>query len=817
MQAMFKLVLLFFFMLLAGNPIAQKTMEAFPITEQITIDGEFLEESWKNAQPVGNFIQYRPKPGDQATQNTEVKLMYDDDAIYIGVICYDDPSLVSKILSLRDDFNANVDNVQVSLDTYNDDQNAFVFGVSSMGVQFDSKLTATTESVELNMIWHSEVIHTEQGWQIEIRIPYSAFRFPKVDVQDWGINFYRYISRNREESLWSPISPDFDNWIAQSGSLTNLKGIEPPVRLAFMPYVSAYADHYRNPDPDIRNWQGSFNGGMDIKLGLNEAFTLDMTLVPDFGQVVFDNQVLNLSPFEIQFNENRQFFTEGNELFTKAGLFYSRRIGVQSPYSVLSTNLDEGESLEDVPANAQLYNATKVSGRTKSGLGIGVFNGITAKQSATAVNNLTGARRKITAAPLTNYNVLVLDQNLKNNSFVTLTNTNVMREGHFYDANVTGLNTRINLKENNYFIGANTALSNKFSANQIVTGHNWGVSTGKQKGSFVFSTSYFEESDTYDPNDLGFNANNNKRNLNASVGYRVFNPFWKLNQLSSSVGVSYNRLYNPNVYTGTFINANLFVNSQRFHAAGFNFNCGVTDEYDYFEPRTPGRYFISPTWFEVSPWISSNYQKRLAIDSRITYSLGSRNNWTTFSYNFSPRIRISDKVFLVYDWSQAYRWNAQGYAIAFGTPAVTSNEIIFGSRDVVETTNTIDLRYTLTNKMGVTFRLRHYRSALQYDRFYYLNEDGRLTPNDLDGLDAEGESVYNTNFNAFTIDFVYRWVFLPGSEINIVWKNSIFSSDKEVAESYVYNLSTMFENAPLNSFSIKVLYWLDYQSLKRKK
>ncbi len=133
MQAMLKSVLLFLFAFIIADSIGQKTMEAFPIKEQITIDGEFLEESWKNAQHVDNFTQFRPKPGEAATQNTEVKLMYDDDAIYIGVICYDDPSLISKILSLRDDFNANVDNVQISLDTYNDDQNAFVFGVSSMG------------------------------------------------------------------------------------------------------------------------------------------------------------------------------------------------------------------------------------------------------------------------------------------------------------------------------------------------------------------------------------------------------------------------------------------------------------------------------------------------------------------------------------------------------------------------------------------------------------------------------------------------------------------------------------------------------------
>ncbi len=123
----------------------------------------------------------------------------------------------------------------------------------------------------------------------------------------------------------------------------------------------------------------------------------------------------------------------------------------------------------------------------------------------------------------------------------------------------------------------------------------------------------------------------------------------------------------------------------------------------------------------------------------------------------------------------------------------------------------------MTSRMGLTFRLRHYRSSLEYDSFYYLNDNGTLSSNDLNGLDINGESAYNTNFNAFTIDLVYRWVFLPGSEISFVWKNSIFSTDKRVNETYLDNISRMFDYSPLNSLSIKVLYWLDYQSLKKKK
>ncbi|MCF8415004.1 MAG: DUF5916 domain-containing protein [Crocinitomicaceae bacterium] len=809
-------ILFFCLFICTINGSAQKVISAFSTIEKITIDGNLDEKDWSTAQTIEDFVQFKPHPGLASTQRTQVKLMYDKDALYVAAICYDSAEHISNVLCDRDDFNANIDNFQIILDTYNDDQNGFSFGVSSMGVQYDSKLTATSESVELNMVWSSAVKRTENGWELEMRIPYSAIRFPKKEIQNWGINFYRQICRNREEATWSPIKPDLENWLVQSGDATGIKGIEPPLRLAFMPYISAYADHFPTGAANQSEWSGSFNGGMDIKLGLNEAFTLDMTLVPDFGQVVFDNQVLNVSPFEIQFNENRQFFTEGTELFNKSGLFYSRRIGIQSPYEVLSTNLNQNEYLTNTPSSSKLYNATKLSGRTKSGLGIGVFNGITAEQYSTAINSITGAERQIVSSPLTNYNVVVLDQNLQNNSSITLTNTNVMREGLFYDANVTGLNTKINSKNNKYFVAGSSSLSNKFSSQNVSTGYNFGVSSGKQSGNFIASGSYFEESHTFDPNDLGFNSNNNKRIFETSIAYRIFKPFWKLNQFSSNLNLSYNRLYKPNVYTATYINWNNFILLKKFHAAGIRMNGSLTESFDYFEPRKEGMFFTRPTWLDLGAWFSSNYQKKFALDFGFSYTFIGRENWTEFEYNVSPRFRLSDKMFLVYEFVQNYSFNGQGYAVAFSEPAIVTDAVVFGSRDRFNTTNTINFRYTLTNRMSATFRLRHYRSSISYNSFFNLNQDGSLTPNSLTGMDVNGVSAYNTNFNAFTIDLVYRWVFLPGSEINIVWKNAIFSSDELVTASYFNNLTRMFDYQPSNSFSIKVLYWLDYQSLKRK-
>ncbi len=793
-------------------------IEAQRLDEQMTIDGKLLESVWKQTQKAGGFIQIKPTPGKPSAKKTTVQIAYDDQAVYFAAVCYDHPDSVSKVLSLRDDFAPTLDIFSIFLDTYNDNQNGFYFGVTSRGVQIDAKIAMNDYNDQLNLVWNSVIHHTDSAWVAEIRIPYSAFRFPKKEIQDWGVNFSRQIARLREESTWSPVNPDLENFLLESGDITGLKGIQPPIRLAFMPYLSGYLDRIPRVN-DKALWTRSLNGGMDIKYGLNEAFTLDLTLVPDFGQVVFDQKILNLSPFEVQFNENRQFFTEGTELFNKAGLFYSRRIGIQAPYAIYSARLDENEILENEPLPAQLLNASKISGRMKNGLGIGVFNAITAEQQGLCLDTVSEISRNVITSPLTNYNVFVLDQNLKNNSSVTFTNTNVWRAGDFYDANVSGLNFVFNSKDNNFFVNGSTALSTKSSLNSQELGYRYNLNIGKQRGTWVYGLGYLEESTTYDPNDLGFNYNNNRRIMEVSGGYRNFKPRWSyLNKLLIGASASVAGLYSPNHYTGTYLNGNYTMVSKDFNAAGMRYNGSLTESFDFFEPRQWGSYFVRPTWHYVSTWISSNYQKKIAVDAGIGYVQVGRPNWWEWDYRISPRWRVSDHVSIIYSWDQEFQWNSEGYAVQFGQPVQAVNGILFGKRNRTNTTQSVSLDCILTNRMGITFRLRHYRSLIDYQSFAELGSNGRLTEiNGFDGLDIDGNSAYNINYNAFTIDMQYRWVFLPGSELNIVWKNSIFTADKLVQELYWTNLRTTLDNGPVNSFSLKLIYWLDYASLVRSR
>jgi hypothetical protein len=809
--------LLLLFSLISSLSFAQKQLNANKISEKISIDGALKESAWQNGRQFENWIQIKPEPGKPSRVATSVQLCYDDDAIYFGFYCKDHPDSISKVLSLRDDYNPNCDIIGIFLDTYNDNQNGFFFGITSRGVQLDAKIFANDYNDKLNLVWHSAVSTVDDGWIAEIRIPYSAIRFPKTEVQNWGINFGRQISRSREESSWVTVNPDLENMLLESGDVTNLKNITPPLRLALMPYVSGYADEVISSDGK-KGLIKSFNGGMDIKYGVNEAFTLDVTLVPDFGQVVFDQQVLNLSPFEVQFNENRQFFTEGMELFNKAGIFYSRRIGIQAPYRVSQTLLKEGEYLENAPGSSQLYNASKISGRMGNGLGIGVFNAVNAEQFATAISTTDGSQREVLVSPLTNYNVLVFDQNLKNNSSVTFTNTNVWRSGAFYDANVSAFNFNLNSNNNDYNFNGKGILSSQIDQTNTL-GHSMNLNVQKQRGALIGGIGYLEESDTYDPNDMGFNYNNNRRIFEISSSYRQFKPKWEtLMRWTINTNFSQSYLYNPQVFSSNMASLNFFAVTKKFNATGFNFGYTPNATRDFFEPRTWGSVFNIPQYYFLNAWLSTNYQRPIAFDAGINFVDYQNSPWKQIAYNFSPRFRVANAFFLTYGIEKELQLNNYGYAIAFGEPAQQIEGILFGARDRNTTIQAISADYILTNRMALSLRLRHYRSTLKYYSFYALQPDGNLEHlANYTGLNAQGKSAYDINYNAFTIDFVYRWVFMPGSEINIVWKNSVFAGNDAVSTPYWEDLSNILKTGARNSFSMKLIYWLDAQQLKKSK
>jgi Domain of unknown function (DUF5916)/Carbohydrate family 9 binding domain-like len=808
---------------------ALKFLSANRITESIKIDGKLTENVWKTANIATNFVQKEPTPNVAPTYQSEFYFLYDDHAVYIGARMYDDnPESILKELSLRDQI-GNADNFRVFFDPYKSGLNGFIFYVTASGVQYEASVSDQIDDPNWNAVWQSEVSFDEKGWLVEMKIPYSSLRFPTNDIQNWGLQIGREIRRLREVSYWSPIDPAISGWVQQSGQITNLENIKSPTRLSLTPYLSTYLNSTYDPNITGEKFGASnaFSAGLDLKYGINDAFTLDMTLVPDFGQVISDKQVLNLSPFEIFFEENRQFFTEGTELFNKGRLFYSRRIG-DTPigFQRAFTNLGRNEYVKENPQTTQLYNATKISGRTSRNTGIGGFNAVVGESYATIGNiSSQGGGRRVMTNPLTNYNVLVVDQNLKNNSFISLINTNVMRRGADYDANVTGAFTSLKTKNQQYGFSGAAISSQRFFTDSVDLGYSYYFSMGKISGNWTYELSQGIESANYNPNDLGFIFSPNENFISLDGKYAQYKPKnKKLQEYNIASNITYSRLYTPNVYTDHYTTINSFFLFKTRFAIGGNMRLEPANTYDYFEPRTGdfSRRLLYPVNYGGGGFVSSDYRKPVAYDIKFNYRWYNADNRKNITVSVGPRLRFNDQLSLFLTTSFNWLFQEPGYVNKANVASDiggfdNAKDILFGNRNRQIIENTINGKYTFNSKMNLNLRIRHYWDKVEYQSFGRLDDDGYVQVLDYDGLTDTEKPIFDRNVNIFNVDLQYNWRFAPGSDIIFVWKNQITNADDDYNRNYFQNLNGIFDAIQGNSLSLRIIYFLDYQSVVGKK
>ena len=804
---MFRLLLVFTFFFTVWSAFAQKkSTVAVRTSTSPVIDGYPNDIEWEQAPAATDFIQNATRPGEPSTQKTIVKVLYDDVAIYVLGYMYDTaPDSILKQLSIRDK-EENTDAFGVIFDTYKDGRNAFGFYVTAAGVQIDARYSNNVRDLTWDAAWQSRVKIVDDGWVAELKIPFSAVRIPKQKIQEWGVNFQRKIRRHREIAYWNFINPAVDGFTTQFGILKGFKDVENPIRLALVPYSSAYADVSTNDDGSS-SVNSSLNFGADIKYGINESFTVDVTLVPDFGQVQSDNLILNLTPFEVEFIEYRPFFTEGTELFNRGNLFYSRRVGgTPQKFFSIGNELEKNEVLTENPFISQLINASKFSGRTDKGLGIGVFNGVVNRTFATAQDTLTGEKRNLLTSPLTNYNVFVLDQSLKNNSYLSFVNTNVTREGSdFYNANVAATQFRFLDSTITYEALGNVNWSRKYGGalQKNDDGLAYDLSLAKISGNWQYYAKHSLMTDTYDPTDMAFLLNNNQVFYHAGAKYNIFKPFWKVNNLFTDLGVRYGKAYNPNKFQDFLVTGEAWTTfTKQFFSTGVSFDWFPGTRNDFFEPRTPGRYLVQPGSIAGRYWFSSDYRKKFALDGSIRAINYNADNREEVYYRIAPRFRVSDRLMLIHSFENEHKWNDIGFV------SRNNGEIMMGRRKVNTIINTLTTEFSFNELMFLSFRLRHYWSSADYSKYYTLQDDGNVLLSDAYATN------HDINFNVFNIDMVYTWVFAPASEIRIVWKNSILTQDEEVIRNYMTNFQNTLTASQLNSFSIKFLYYIDYLYFK---
>ncbi len=497
------------------------------------IDGKLNDECWKSVGTWdGGFIQQAPNQAKSPSQETEIKILYDDKYLYVGIICHDnEPEKISPILGRRDDYTVG-DVAGVAFDSYNDNQTDFEFDLTAAGQKLDMMYMGENGwDFNWDAVWDGKTSIGDSAWYAEMRIPFTQLRFSNVKEQIWGMQVWRWIHRLQEESQWKLVPVDAPATVYLFGELKGIEGIPYKRNFEVMPYIRG--KHIT----DIEN-NNSFGAGVDGKIGLTSDFTLDYTVNPDFGQVEADPSVLNLTSYEVFYDEKRPFFLEGNNILEyntdNDQLFYSRRIG-HAPSYFPATGDEEGLIM---PENTSIINALKLTGKNKSGLSLGIINSVTSKEYATIESD--NYEKKVAVEPFTNYFVGRIKQDFNKGSTTigAIVNSTIRKiddeQLDFLGKNsiVGGLDFEHNWLNRKYFInvksfasqvnGSKTAISRLQRSSQhlfqrtdanglnynpdLTTLEGWGgeLSGGKRSGKFRLMGDVNWRSPGVDFNDIGY-------------------------------------------------------------------------------------------------------------------------------------------------------------------------------------------------------------------------------------------------------------------------------------------------------------------------
>jgi len=496
-------------------------------------------------------------------------------------------------------------------------------------------------------------------------------------------------------------------------------------------------------------------------------------------------------------------------------LFYTRRIG-KTPsgfYSAEGQLLDD-EELAENPSIVKLLNATRFSGRTGNGLGIGIFNAVTDNMYAIA-KRPDGSTRKILTEPLTNYSALVLDQDLKNNSEVYLINTNVMREGQYSDANVTNTGFTISNKKNTFSLGADGGISHRTNliddtgAPKNETGYAYRVFANKQGGRFSYGISRLVYDNRYQTIDMGYQTINQTASNEFQLSYNIYDPVGIIRSSYTSVEYDLNTLYGTGRLVDNKINVFNFTTFMSYFTmfGGLAYTPG--DFYDYFEPRVPGRFQQGLRYAGGSIGFSTDYRKTLAVDQNFSageniefYKGFNISSSTTFRLRLSDRANLKLKINVYNDPNNV------------GFSDIDNNgQIIYGIRNLLIQSVQLTGSYAFSKDMVLSLNARHYRAFAKHDGYAILLEDGSLQET------SDYPNNNNFDYNIFNVDLVYSWMFAPGSTLSIVYKNIIENELYSVSEFSPYgsNVERLFGEPQTNNVSLKMVYYLDYARLKKRK
>ena len=802
----------------AGGGLGSMKLSAARTDKAPNIDGHLDDPVWQKAWVETSFTQHYPDENTAPTEPTELRVLYDDDSLYIGIRCYD--SQPDKIVSrlTRRDRDIESDRVQVDISSKNDHATAYHFQVNAANVQVDGMyarptngrfhlsnrhLVSTEYTSDLDLIWFSATSRDALGWTAELRIPLVALRYTG-DVSSFGFQVRRILQRRQEIDEWEYIPRSAKSEVAEYGTLEGLHDLHPARLFQLAPYDSRRLTFLRNRGGLDGNYTGG-NVGADLKVGVTPALTLDATLSPDFGTVEVDEVVLNLTNTETQFPEKRPFFLEGADIFTTPlQLFYSRRIGREPPVSEIGSNVTP-------QPQGQIYGAAKLTGVLTGRLSIGVIEAVTARQDTTINRGDGGPNETDLADPLSNFAIVRLRQEFAANSSVGVLATAVNRsepanaatpvhgdlcpvpygdlapalpgkDGRCTsDAYTGGVDSVLRTADGRWGISAQGVASvlEHGPARYIPDGTTllpgqlgWGMTAeaGKFGGEhWLADLRYQGASPTLDINDAGYIQMSNYRDFFGSVTWRELKPHGPLRDMSYQLYGGTNRTWDFAGKTRTRVGFSSSFDFQNFWNVNFAIVPYVA-RFDLYRETHSDALAEYPHTFSYSIDVKTDTRRKviLDVDTSVRGALRGLESNTDVTLNLRPIPTLElDLISSFYSATGAPRWlettfNPNG-----------SRTFYFADLSTQVFSTTLRGTYTFTPNLSLQMYTQLFADRGHYGRITGMTASGYRpvlpvdhfvdlrTPGDFSNPDFQDGTV---NVNLFL-----RWEYLPGSALWLVY------------------------------------------------
>ncbi|NKB68709.1 MAG: hypothetical protein GKR89_16720 [Candidatus Latescibacteria bacterium] len=758
------------------------------------IDGRLDDPVWQGGPSTSNFLQLDPVEGAAASEETIVRIAYDETGLYIGIRCYDsDPQGIVSRLTRRDG-ETEADWVSISLDPHLDRQTGRFFTVYASGSVIDGVYADDRSQDDTwDGVWEAAASVDAQGWSAELHIPYAVLRFSRQEEYVWGLNIERHISRKQERTHWNLMRKESPGLVSQFGYLEGIRGINPPLPLEYLPYamgrtiVDGGTDYFGN-------------AGLDFRYGVSSSLSLNATVNPDFGQVEADPAQLNLTAFEEFFDEQRPFFVEGASIFQTGdyNLFYSRRIGRQPGYVALP----QGAQEHDRPEATTILGAVKLTGKTQGKTAFGLLQAVTAPEYADI--SLGAEKDEFRVEPLTNYLVGRVRQDvLDGTSGVGLFASSVHRRDGA-SAYVGAADWDLRFHEDRYAVTGSLVASRAGAPEERNSGYIAHLEFDKRGGSVESEVGFVALSRDIDINDLGFLRRGDLLQSWGQVQFFRYTPIGPLREfdmrLEGEVEWNYDRLLLNHSYN--LSNWSDLHNYWRIHLH-FGRELAAHDDDDV---RRGGPIIkrLAETWMHA----------RIETDPRKALSFYIHPDWRQHdggdSYVRGLRTGVEWRPLPSMQFSMEPRYERRVTDAQWVDAIADDNGLHFVYGELESRTLDLTTRAELNFAPGLSLELylQPFIAIGDFGHFKELNEPEtyRFSPYALN----ENRDFHRRSLKS---NLVLRWEFSPGSTLFVVWSQSRSEQlddprDRDLDFRPLSRIGSAFADEGNNVLLMKASYWI---------